>query len=84
MGNKSVFTRDDLWRRYSQDYNVTVIRMLYCGYFGAGNNVNYAWLEENGLWSPQGMYPTELKLTRKQCGDIWEQGGIDVPNAVGR
>ena len=84
VGNKSVFTKDDLWRRYNQDYNVTVIRMLYCGYFGAGNNVNYAWLEENGLWSPQGQYPTEFKLSRKQCGDIWEQGGIDVSNAVGR
>jgi len=84
VGNKSVFTRNDLQRRYNEDSNVTVIRLLYCGYFGAGNNVNYDWLDRNGLWSPEGMYPTNLQLTPGQCAMIWQKGEIDVHNVIGR
>lgn len=84
VGNKSVFSKSDLMRRYYEDRNVTVIRMLYCGYFGEGNNVNLAWLDNNNLWSPEGVYPANLKLTPSQCATIWQAGSIDVFNAVGR
>lgn len=84
VGNKSVFSRDDLWRRYHEDFNVTVIKMLYCGYFGAGKNVNLDWLDRNDLWSTEGVYPANLRLTPKQCAAVWQAGGIDVYNAVGR
>lgn len=83
VGNKSVFSRDDLLRRYREDYNVTVIRMLYCGYFGEGNNVNMDWLDKNNLWSPEGIYPANWELAPKQCAAIWRAGGVDVHNAVG-
>ena len=84
VGNKSVFSYDDLWRRYHEDFNVTVIKMLYCGYFGAGKNVNLDWLDRNDLWSTEGVYPANLRLTPKQCATVWQAGGIDVYNAVGR
>lgn len=84
VGNKSVFSKEDLIRRYREDKNVTVIRMLYCGYFGEGKNVNMDWLECNKLWSPEGVYPANHEIAPKQCAAIWKAGGIDVYNAVGR
>lgn len=84
IGNKSVFSKEELWRKYREDYNVTVIKMLYCGYFGAGNNVNLDWLDKNGLWSTENVYPANLQLSPRQCAQIWQAGGIDVKNAVGR
>lgn len=84
VGNKSIFTREDLLQRYRENYNVTVIRLLYCGYFGPGNNVNCDWLDRNGLWSSDGVYPANIRLTPRQCAAIWQAGEIDVRNAVGR
>ena len=84
VGNKSVFAIDDLMRRYREDRNVTVIRMLYCGYFGEGHNVNMDWLVNNNLWSPPDVYPANLRLTPRQCLTLWQAGGIDVHNVVGQ
>ena len=84
VGNKSIFSSEDLARRYREDKNVTVIRMLYCGYFGEGNNVNLDWLDNNKLWSPEGVYPAKWEITPRQCAAIWKVGGIDVSNTVGR
>ena len=84
VGNKSVFSGEDLMHRYCEDKNVTVIRMLYCGYFGEGNNVNMDWLDKNNLWSPEGVYPANLEISPRQCATIWKAGGVDVYNAVGR
>ena len=85
VGNKSVFTQEDLRKKYTEDKNITVIRMLYCGYFGAGNNVTCDWLDRNGLWSPSSdVYPANIQLTPKQCAMIWQAGEVDVRNAVGR
>ena len=30
--------------------SLTVIELLYYGFFGAGNNVNWVWLKSNDLW----------------------------------
>lgn len=85
VGNKSVFTQADLRKKYTEDKNITVIRMLYCGYFGAGNNVTCDWLGKNGLWSPSNdVYPANIQLTPRQCAMIWQAGEVDVCNAVGR
>ena len=43
VGNKSVYSQDELTRIYndSGNKNIIVIEMLYNGYFGAGHNVNH-------------------------------------------
>lgn len=80
IGNKSVFTPGDLVKKYQKDRNITVIKMLYCGYFGKGNNVNMDWLDKNGLWSLPEEYPTNKQLTQEQCKKILLKGGKDVDN----
>lgn len=80
IGNKSVFTHEDLVKKYRTDKNITIIKMLYCGYFGKGNNVNMDWLDRNGLWSDPGEYPTNKQLTKEQCKKILLKGGKDVDN----
>ena len=54
--------------------------MLYGGFFGAGNNINMDWLDRNGLWTPQGVYPTQLQLRPEQCKVIWQEGKIELEN----
>ncbi len=83
VSNKSVFTDSDLKIMYDSYKNLTVIRMLYCGYFGSGNNVNMDWLDSNNLWNPGGGYPADTQLTPEQCATIWNQGGIDITNSIG-
>ncbi len=82
IGNKSVFNQKDLHDKYTEDKNLTVIHLLYYGYFGAGNNVNLDWLDNNGLWSPKGsdIYPANLQLTPQQSLTIFEAAGADINN----
>ena len=78
-GNKSFFSTEELTKKYAEDRNLTVIQMLYCGYFGIGNNVNLDWLDNNGFWTSSG-YPTDIRLTPHQCQAILLAGGIDTTN----
>lgn len=84
IGNKSVFDEDELRKRYNEDKNVLVIEMLYCGYFGAGNNVNMNTLDSMGHWSNShgGKYPTSIMLTRDDFIQILEKGNIDVDDVI--
>lgn len=84
VGNKSVFSKKDLLDRYNNDKNVTVIKLLYCGYFGSGNNINMAWLDDRGLWKTNDVtYPADSRLSPEQCKMIWREGGIDIDNVLG-
>lgn len=83
VGNKSVFTNEELWKKYYQARNLMVIQLLYVGYFGQGNNVNMDWLDNNGLWALNGGYPTETQLQPDQCEKIWQQGGLNLINIYG-
>ena len=51
VGNKSVYSvkkLTDIFRgRYS---NIIILKLLYMGYFGKGNNVNWRTLKDSGLW----------------------------------
>ena len=80
--NKSVFSQNDLFVKYQQDNNLTVIQLLYYGYFGSGNNINMDWLDNNGLWSSPGCYPANVQLTPQQCARIWNEGGVDIDNLL--
>ena len=80
VGNKSVYSELELKNQYDNEKNLTVIELLYCGYFGAGNNVNWRWLKDNGLWP--GTHPMNFRYTRSQFEKILREGSVDVDNVV--
>lgn len=82
VGNKSVFDEAELLKQYSSFRNFTIIEMLYYGYFGAGNNVNMDWLDNNGCWTDRGQYPTDIHLTENQFRNILVEGKVNVSNVI--
>lgn len=83
IGNKSVFNEDEIRKRYANDKNVTVICLLYYGYFGEGNNVNYNWLNSKGLWTKPGIsYPTERQYNREEFEAVMKEANADVQNII--
>lgn len=82
IGNKSVFDEAELLKQYNSFRNFTIIEMLYYGYFGAGNNVNMDWLDNNGCWAVEGQYPTDVHLTEKQFRKILVEGNVNVSNVI--
>lgn len=82
IGNKSIFNKDELYKQYNNNRNLMVIELLYYGYFGAGNNVNMDWLDNNGCWSTIGQYPTSIQLSLEQFKKILKEGKIDVQNVI--
>lgn len=83
VGNKSVFSEADLRSKYVNDRNLTIVKMLYCGYFGPGHNKNMDWLANNGLWAGPQEYPANIQLSPQQCRAIWSAGEIDVDQVFG-
>ncbi|MDR2866230.1 MAG: hypothetical protein LBV13_02355 [Methanomassiliicoccaceae archaeon] len=79
VGNKTVYSEEELRDSFSKS-NVYVVEMLYNGYFGAGNNVNYNKLVEKGLWGKS--HPYNQKLTREQSVELLKIGGKDVRNVI--
>ena len=82
IGNKSVFDKDELNDLYEQNKVLSVVEMLYYGYFGAGNNVNLAWLKQNSCWSAEGQYPTDVHLSPKQFYSILNEGSVNVSHVI--
>jgi hypothetical protein len=80
ISNKSVFDEQEISAKYDRERNLVVIEMLYYGYFGEGNNVNWVWLKEHGLIGEQ--YPTAIRLSKKQFIQILSEGKVDVQNAI--
>jgi len=80
INNKSVFDENEIRAKYNNERNLVVVEMLYSGFFGAGNNVNWVWLKNNELW-PDG-YPTTARLTPEQLDVILREGNIDVSNVI--
>lgn len=80
ISNKSVFNETEIRCRYNKEQSLVVVEMLYYGFFGAGNNVNWIWLKDNGHW-PDG-YPTAARLTPEQFSAILKEGNVDVPNVI--
>ena len=72
-GNKTVYDEEELHEAYSKP-NVCIITMIYNGYFGDGNNVNYKWLKDHGLFD---KHPYEIELTPEQVYSVLREGGID-------
>ena len=71
-GNKTVYTDEELSTEFRKQ-NVYLIELLYNGYFGAGNNVNYSTLVKEGLFKDE--HPYKLKLTREETFKLLKMGG---------
>ncbi len=59
---------------------MVVIELLYYGYFGAGNNINNAWLTDNGYFTDE--YPALIKVTPDQFKEILRKGDVDVSDVI--
>ena len=53
--------------------------MVYCGFFGAGHNVNFRTLQGMGLFPDQ--HPYQIKYCKEDFKKILEMGGINVQDA---
>lgn len=79
-GNKSVFDSGKLITYYEQANNLALIELLYCGYFGAGNNINWWWLKDHGYWP--GSHPMNFRYSMEQLKQILREGHVDVDNVI--
>lgn len=77
--NKTVFMEKELVEMYRKRKTIVIIEMVYNGYFGCGNNVNYAWLDNHGYFNG---YPYNIKLQKRDIITILEEGGKDVSNVI--
>ena len=80
--NKAIFNEEELKRQYESYRNLTIVELLYCGYFGAGKNVNMDWLKNNGFWVKNEGYPTKIHLSNEQFQSILKEGGVNVSNII--
>ena len=80
VGNKSVYYEDELKEKYDTRASLTLIELLYYGYFGAGNNVNWMWLKNNDCWLE--THPMNFRYTRSQFEKILREGKVDVGNVI--
>ena len=61
-----------------------VVRRIFRLCIEGNGNETMDWLDRNGLWAPQGVYPTQLQLRPEQCRAIWNEGKIEVENLFGQ
>lgn len=77
--NRSVFTDDEIRGWYEESPNLTVVEMLYLGYFGAGNNVTHRILDDAGLFP---TYPYGIRYSPAQFTQVLRLGRFDVDSLV--
>ena len=80
VGNKSVYSEEELREKYETWDSLTLIELLYLGFFGAGNNVNWMWLKNNDCWP--GTHPMNFRYSRNQFEKILREGNINVENVI--
>ena len=80
MGNKTIFTENQIRSFYHNNDDVTIIEMLYYGFLGAGNNVTQKWLNDNGCWPD--TYPAGVPLKPGVFEKVLKEGKIDVQNVI--
>jgi hypothetical protein len=77
--NRTVFTDEKLLDFYKTRYRIMIIDLVYNGYFGSGNNVNYDYLNKNGLFE---VYPYNIEYTYDDAKKIFQRGRVNVPNLI--
>ncbi len=82
IGNKTVFKESDLRKKFETEKNISVVEMIYYGFFGAGNNVTMDWLDNNGYWVSGNQYPTEIQLPAESFKKILTEGKVNVKNVI--
>jgi hypothetical protein len=80
IGNKTIFSESAIRNFYSNNNDVTIIEMLYYGFFGAGNNVNQKWLKDHECWPD--VYPAGVPLKPDVFIKVLKEGKIDVQNVI--
>ena len=64
------------WKKRS----VVVVELVYLGYFGPGRNINWNWLDNNGLI--KNCHPNQRTYTRDEFFKILRMGGVSVEDVV--
>lgn len=77
--NRAVFDDKELARFYDTKQNLTVLELVYNGYFGAGNNINHATLKNNGLFE---AHPYNIRYSLDEFEKILEMGETNVQNVI--
>ena len=77
--NKSVYDSETLEKIYNQKNNIVIIEMVYNGYFGKGNNINWVYLSNNGYWP---KHPYQIELTKNQFTEILKMGTNNEKNII--
>ncbi|MFZ3171816.1 MAG: hypothetical protein WA118_07545 [Carboxydocellales bacterium] len=81
IGNKSVFTGDELVRIYNtKSPNIVMFEIAYNGFFGKGHNVTHNELKNSGLWFD--MHPYHFQYSKEQFVKILQMGDVDVQNVI--
>ncbi len=73
VGNKSVFSAQELEDFYSKKENLLIFELLYLGSFGEGNNVNCQTLKNEGYWAGN-VHPYQIQFSPAQTTDILSLG----------
>lgn len=81
VGNKSVYSKDELERIYLKKDNIIVLAMVYNGYFGKGNNVNWVTLKSKGLFGKD-QHPYQIQLNKTQFEQILKEGRKNVQDII--
>ena len=68
VGNKSVFSDDEISCFYYKQKNICVVELVYNHAFGAGNNVNHCTLNDRGIW--KGCHPFQAVYTMEDFKEI--------------
>lgn len=77
VGNKSVFTEDELKDFFNNKYHLTIIRFIYNIPFGEGQNVNNQTLKSLNLFGKSG-YPMNDVLVKSDVQRIMREGNQDI------
>lgn len=83
VGNKSVYTSDQLKEIYNdtKNRNIVLLVMVYNGYMGRGHNITWAELKNNNLWGDN-IYPYDLTFNELQSKKIFELGEKNVQDII--
>lgn len=79
VGNKTVFTEEELHEMYNKKNNLVILEFVYNGYFGKGNNINHFTLNQSGLFND---HPYNVQYSAEQFKYILSLGKVDVNNVI--
>lgn len=77
--NRTAFTVEKLEKFYKTRTNIVAIDLLYNGFFGAGNNVNYDYLDNNNLFKG---HPYTIVYSKEEFEKILKKGKVNVQNVI--